>query len=155
MTVPLVCLHNMVPNSHVVVHDLAIDAASGEDVVVSCQWANSCLMHTFESSQLQGKNDLNSTTENVHAFLDEQGHCTSQSWTSDELSPTASAFWLVAMRVRHTHIYDYDSWCHIRIRCDFWIILLMRQHDHFFKYHSTIQLPNHLAATRSLNQLTT
>ena len=37
MTVPLVCLHNMVPNSHVVVHDLAIDAASGEDVVVSCQ----------------------------------------------------------------------------------------------------------------------
>ena len=79
MTVPLVCLHNMVPNSHVVVHGLAIDAASGEDVVVSCQWANSCLMHTFESSQLQGKNDLNSTTENVHAFLDDQGHCTCQS----------------------------------------------------------------------------
>jgi len=79
MTVPLVCLHNMVPNSHVVVHDLAIDAASGEDVVVSCQWANSCLMHTFESSQLQGKNDLNLTTENVHAFLDNQGHCTYQS----------------------------------------------------------------------------
>jgi len=36
-------------------------------------------MHTFESSQLQGKNDLNSTTENVHAFLDDQGHCTYQS----------------------------------------------------------------------------
>jgi len=36
-------------------------------------------MHTFESSQLQGKNDLNSTTENVHAFLDDQGHCTCQS----------------------------------------------------------------------------
>ena len=36
-------------------------------------------MHTFESSQLQGKNDLNLTTENVHAFLDDQGHCTYQS----------------------------------------------------------------------------
>jgi hypothetical protein len=38
-------------------------------------------MHTSESSQLQGKNNLNSTTENVHdpAFLVEAGDCTYQS----------------------------------------------------------------------------
>jgi len=36
-------------------------------------------VYTFESSQLQGKNDLNSTIENVHVFLDDQGHCTYQS----------------------------------------------------------------------------
>jgi hypothetical protein len=53
LSVSLVRLHDMVPDSHIIVHDLAVHAAGRQDVVVPCRRANSCLMHTSESSQLQ------------------------------------------------------------------------------------------------------
>jgi hypothetical protein len=92
--VPLVCLHNMVYNPHVIVHNLAIHARmllfhASEPTLASCTPLS--VLGCTEKKQ------FNSATENVHcSFRMKQDSArtsrlelVSQSWTSDELIPTA------------------------------------------------------------------
>jgi hypothetical protein len=93
LSVSLVRLHDMIPDSHIIVHDLAVHAAGRQDVVVPCRRANSCLMRVLNCRENDTLRRLiqewcveRIPTLNKDHILVVQGPCCSR-YAGSELSP--------------------------------------------------------------------